>query len=146
MSMTLSNTTHVQFSDIQIGDVIPQLELQPVNRTTLALYCGASGDHNPIHIDIDFARKSRMPDVFAHGMLSAAYLGRLLTQWVPQQQVRSLSIRFTGITQLGHIPTCTGTITDKFEENGEKRVRLQIRCANQYGEEKLAGEAVVALA
>ncbi|KKX58820.1 MaoC family dehydratase [Pseudomonas putida] len=144
--MTLSNTTHVQFSDIQIGDVIPQLELQPVNRTTLALYCGASGDHNPIHIDIDFARKSRMPDVFAHGMLSAAYLGRLLTQWVPQQQVRSLSIRFTGITQLGHIPTCTGTITDKFEENGEKRVRLQIRCANQYGEEKLAGEAVVALA
>jgi acyl dehydratase len=146
MSMTLSNTTHVQFSDIQIGDVIPQLALQPVNRTTLALYCGASGDHNPIHIDIDFARKSRMPDVFAHGMLSAAYLGRLLTQWVPQQQVRSLSIRFTGITQLGHIPTCTGTITDKFEENGEKRVRLQIRCANQYGEEKLAGEAVVALA
>jgi acyl dehydratase len=145
MSMTLSNTTHVQFSDIQIGDVIPQLALQPVNRTTLALYCGASGDHNPIHIDIDFARKSRMPDVFAHGMLSAAYLGRLLTQWVPQQQVRSLSIRFTGITQLGHIPTCTGTITDKFEENGEKRVRLQIRCANQYGEEKLAGEAVVAL-
>ena len=144
--MTLSNTTHVQFSDIQIGDVIPQLELQPVNRTTLALYCGASGDHNPIHIDIDFARKSRMPDVFAHGMLSAAYLGRLLTQWVPQQQVRSLSIRFTGITQLGHIPTCTGTITDKFEENGEKRVRLQIRCANQYGEEKLVGEAVVALA
>ncbi|WP_274642878.1 MaoC family dehydratase [Pseudomonas serbica] len=144
--MTLSNTTHVQFSDIQIGDVIPQLALQPVNRTTLALYCGASGDHNPIHIDIDFARKSRMPDVFAHGMLSAAYLGRLLTQWVPQQQVRSLSIRFTGITQLGHIPTCTGTITDKFEENGEKRVRLQIRCANQYGEEKLAGEAVVALA
>jgi len=143
--MTLSNTTHVQFSDIQIGDVIPQLALQPVNRTTLALYCGASGDHNPIHIDIDFARKSRMPDVFAHGMLSAAYLGRLLTQWVPQQQVRSLSIRFTGITQLGHIPTCTGTITDKFEENGEKRVRLQIRCANQYGEEKLAGEAVVAL-
>jgi acyl dehydratase len=87
-----------------------------------------------------------MPDAFAHGMLSAAYLGRLLTQWVPQQQVRSLSIRFTGITHLGHLPTCTGTITEKFEENGEKRVRLQIRCGNQYGEEKLAGEAVVALA
>ena len=69
----------VQFSDIQIGDEIPLLKLQPVNRTTLALYCGASGDHNPIHVDLDFARKSRMDDVFAHGMLSAAYLGRLLT-------------------------------------------------------------------
>ena len=136
----------VRFSDIQVGDEIPLLKLQPVNRTTLALYCGASGDHNPIHVDLDFARKSRMDDVFAHGMLSAAYLGRLLTAWVPQSQMRSLSVRFTGITQLGHIPTCTGKVIEKFEEAGERRVRLALRCANQYGEEKLAGEAVVALA
>ena len=136
----------VQFSDIQIGDEIPLLKLQPVNRTILALYCGASGDHNPIHVDLDFARKSRMDDVFAHGMLSAAYLGRLLTAWVPQSQVRSLSVRFTGITQLGHIPTCTGKVIEKFIDAGEQRVRLALRCANQYGEEKLAGEAVVAIA
>ena len=137
---------NIQFSDIQVGDEIPLLKLQPVNRTTLALYCGASGDHNPIHVDLDFARKSRMPDVFAHGMLSAAYLGRLLTAWVPQSQVRSLSVRFTGITQLGHIPTCTGKVVEKFIDAGEQRVRLALRCANQYGEEKLVGEAVVALA
>ncbi|MNR68197.1 hypothetical protein D3C85_1926170 [compost metagenome] len=55
-------------------------------------------------------------------------------------------MRFTGITQLGHIPTCTGKVVEKFEENGEKLVRLAIRCGNQHGEEKLAGEAVVALA
>jgi acyl dehydratase len=136
----------IQFSDIQVGDEIPLLKLQPVNRTTLALYCGASGDHNPIHVDLDFARKSGMDDVFAHGMLSAAYFGRLLTTWVPQSQVRSLSVRFTGITQIGHIPTCTGKVVEKFIDAGEPRVRLALRCANQYGEEKLAGEAVVALA
>ena len=123
----------VQYSDMQIGDEIALLKLQPVNRTTLALYCGASGDHNPIHVDLDFARKSRMPDVFAHGMLSAAYLGRLLTAWVPQSQVRSLSVRFTGITQLGHIPTCTGKVIEKFEEAGAPRVRLALRCATPYG-------------
>ncbi|MCW2271766.1 MaoC family dehydratase [Pseudomonas sp. JUb96] len=138
--------TTLLYSDIQVGQQIPQLKLQPVNRTTLALYCGASGDHNPIHIDLDFARKARMPDVFAHGMLSAAYLGRLLTNWVPQAQMREFSMRFTGITQLSHVPTCTGTVIEKFEAAGEKRVRLHIRCSNQYGEEKLAGEAVVALA
>ncbi len=135
-----------QYNDIQVGDEIPLLKLPAINRTTLALYCGASGDHNPIHIDLDFARKARMPDVFAHGMLSAAYLGRLITNWVPQSQVRSFGVRFTGITQLGHVPTCTGKIVEKFEEAGEKRVRVQIRCGNQYGDEKLAGEAVVALA
>ena len=138
--------TAPKFSDVNVGDQIPELKLPAINRTTLALYAGASGDHNPIHIDIDFARKARMPDVFAHGMLSAAYLGRLLTNWVPQAQVREFSVRFTGITQLGHVPTCTGVITEKFEAAGEQRVRLAIRCGNQYGEEKLVGEAVVVLA
>lgn len=135
-----------RYSDLQVGDEIPPLSLAPINRTTLALYAGASGDHNQVHIDLDFARKARQPDVFAHGMLSVAYLGRLLTQWVPQTAIRSLSVRFTGITQLGHVPTCRGRVIEKFEANGEHRVRLALRCSNQYGEEKLVGEAVVALA
>ncbi|MFC4860859.1 MaoC family dehydratase [Pseudomonas sp. JS3066] len=134
------------FDELQIGAELPPLTLPAVNRTTLALYAGASGDHNQVHIDLDFARKARQPDVFAHGMLSVAYLGRLLTGWVPQTQVRSLTVRFTGITQLGHVPTCSGKVIEKFEADGERRVRLAIRCGNQYGEEKLIGEAVVALA
>jgi len=134
-----------KFDAVNVGDPLPPLTLAPVNRTTLALYAGASGDHNPIHIDLDFARKARMPDVFAHGMLSAAYLGRLLTAWVPQKQLRKLSMRFTGITQLGHVPTCTGRVVEKYEEADEKRVKVEIRCANQYGEDKIVGEAVVAL-
>ena len=59
------------FDTVQVGDALPPLQLPPVDRTTLALFAGASGDHNPIHIDIDFARRAGMPDVFAHGMLSA---------------------------------------------------------------------------
>ncbi|MCY1249099.1 hypothetical protein D9M72_626020 [compost metagenome] len=79
-------------------------------------------------------------------MLSVAYLGRLLTNWVPQQQIRSLAVRFVGITQIGHIPHLTGRVVEKFEADGEKRVHLEIQCANQYGEPKLVGDAVVALA
>jgi acyl dehydratase len=69
------------FDNIKVGDTLPPLTLGPVNRTMLALFAGASGDHNAVHIDIDFARSAGMPDVFAHGMLSMAWLGRLLTQW-----------------------------------------------------------------
>jgi acyl dehydratase len=134
-----------RYDDVMVGDTLPALTLPAVNRTTLALYCGASGDHNPIHVDIDFARKARMPDVFAHGMLSAAYLGRLLTCWVPQTQIRSVALRFTGITHLGNQPICTGQVVEKFEADGEQRVKLALRCANQFGDEKLLGEAVVAL-
>jgi acyl dehydratase len=130
---------------LQIGDTLPPLTLEPVNRTTLALFGGASNDHNPIHIDIDFARKAGMPDVFAHGMLSMAWLGRLLTQWVDQRQLRSFGVRFTGITHLGHRITCSGKVVQKFEAGGEQRVKLEIQTANQYGDVKILGDAVVAL-
>ncbi|MGY6270981.1 MaoC family dehydratase [Achromobacter denitrificans] len=134
-----------RYDSVQVGDTLPPLCLAPVDRSTLALYGGASGDHNPIHIDLDFARRAGMPDVFAHGMLSAAYLGRLLTGWAPQAALRSVALRFTGITHLGNAPLCTGKVIEKFEAGGERRVRLAIRCANQYGQDKLLGTAIVAL-
>lgn len=133
------------FASVQVGDSLPALQLPPITRTTLALFAGASGDHNRIHIDIDYARKAGAVDVFAHGMLSMAYLGRLLTQWVDQRQLRSFGVRFTGITHLGHQITCHGKVVEKFEENGEQRVKLEIETRNQYGDTKIVGDAVVAL-
>ncbi|AVA34162.1 acyl dehydratase [Cupriavidus metallidurans] len=133
------------FEQIQVGDTLPPLTLEPINRTTLALFAGASNDHNAIHIDIDYARKAGMPDVFAHGMLSMAYLGRLLTLWVDQRQIRDFGVRFVGITHLGHRITCTGHVVEKFEADGERRVKVELRTANQYDETRILGDAVVAL-
>lgn len=133
------------FGDLKPGDTLPPLTLPPLTRTTLALYCGASGDHNPIHVDIDFARQAGYPDVFAHGMLSVAWLGRLLTDWVPQRRIREFGVRFTALTQVGEVITCSGTVTEVFEHQGERRARLAIQTANAGGQVKLAGDAVVAL-
>jgi acyl dehydratase len=134
-----------RFDELAVDDQLPALQLPPISRTTLALYAGASGDHNPIHIDLDFARKAGMPDVFAHGMLSAAYLGRLLTGWVRQERIRRITLRFTGITHLRDAPVCTGRVVEKFEHEGEKRVRLELKSTVQSGTETIVGEAVVAL-
>ena len=95
---------------INVGDELPPLVVEPISRTTLALFAGASGDHNPIHIDVDVARSAGLDDVFAHGMLSMAYLGRLLTGWAPQGRLRSVQVRFTAITPVHGQPTCTGTV------------------------------------
>ena len=128
---------------LQVGDSLPPLSLGAINRTTLALYAGASGDHNPIHIDIDYARKARMPDVFAHGMLSMAYLGRLLTNWVAQQKIRSMQVRFVDITHLGNQVICTGTVIERLEQNGHSLMRVSLKAANQFGEAKILGEALI---
>jgi acyl dehydratase len=133
------------FDSIKVGDTIPPLTLPPLDRTTLALFAGASGDHMPLHVDIDAARKAGLVDVFGHGMLSMAWLGRMLTNWVPQAAIRSIEVRFQGITHLGHIVTCTGKVVEKLAKDGETLVRLEIKSTDHYGQVKTVGESLVAL-
>ncbi|AMA55383.1 MaoC family dehydratase [Bradyrhizobium sp. CCGE-LA001] len=131
--------------DIKPGDRIVHKVFPPITRHTLALYCGASGDHNPIHVDIDFAKAAGFTDVFAHGMLVMACLGQALTDVVPPSRLRSFATRFVAITQLGAKLTCQGTVTEVFAENGERRARLALTTTDDRGEVKLEGSAVVAL-
>lgn len=130
---------------VQIGDSLPELRLAPVDRTMLALFAGASGDHVPLHIDQDFARKAGMPDVFAHGMLGMAWIGRLITNWAPQRMLRSFNVRFIAITHLGNVPVLSGKVVDLLEHDGERCAKLEVQMANQYGQVKILGEAIVAL-
>ena len=137
--------TQPTFNSLNVGDEIPALTTPSVSRHTLALYCGASGDHYPIHVDLDFAKSSGLDDVIAHGMLSAAYLAQMLTNWVPQSALRSFNNRFTAMTQIGDIVTCSGKIVEKFEKDGEKFVRLELY-TNTPEAQTIAAEAVVVLA
>lgn len=130
---------------LQVGDEIPALSTPPISRLTLALYAGASGDHNPIHVDLDFARYHGMDDVFAHGMLASAYLGRMLTNWLPQEALISFGVRFVAISQVHDELSCRGRITERFEEDGEQRARLELSVINQHGDTKVVGDAVVRL-
>lgn len=137
--------TSPTFDNVQVGDELPPLQLPPIDRTTLALFAGASGDHNPIHIDTDVARRSGMPDVFAQGMLGMAWVGRLVTSWAPQSRLRRFDARFQGITHLGNAMHCSGRVVEKLQHNGERCVRIELRNVNQFGQIKIAGEALVAL-
>lgn len=137
--------TPPQFDAVNVGDAIPPLVLPPITRIALALYCGASGDHNPLHVDIDFAHQAGLPDVIAHGMLSMAYLGRAVTNWAPQRCLRQYGVRFAAMTLVGDVITCSGKVTEKMVMDGERRVRLALQARNQRGEVTLMGDAVVAL-
>lgn len=128
-----------------VGDRLVYKSFPPISRHQLALYCGASGDHNPIHVDLDFAKKAGFDDVFAHGMLVMAYLGQALTDVVAPSALRSFSTRFATITQLGAQLTCEGNVVELLEAGGEKRARLSLTAKDEKGEVKLAGEAVIAL-
>ena len=128
-----------------IGARLVHKEFPPITRHRLALYCGASGDHNPIHVDLDFAKKAGFRDVFTHGMLVMAYLGQALTDAVPPQRLRSFSTRFVAITQLGARLTCEGHVSELVEHNGERCAKLALTTKDENGDVKLSGEAIIAL-
>ena len=130
---------------LSVGEQIVRKEFPPITRHQLALYCGASGDHNPIHVDLDFAKKAGFPDVFSHGMLVMAYLGQALTDAVPPPRLRTFSTRFVAITQLGARLTCEGHVSELVEHNGERCAKLALTTKDENGEIKLAGEAIIAL-
>ncbi|MDR3660722.1 MAG: MaoC/PaaZ C-terminal domain-containing protein [Mycobacterium sp.] len=130
---------------VDVGTELPPLKIGPISRTTLALFAGASGDHNPMHIDIDVARSAGLDDVFAHGMLSMAYLGRLLTNWVDPRAIRHYRVRFSAITPLHGEPTATGRITAIDDIDGERRATLELAVTLADGTLTLTGDAVVAL-
>ena len=130
---------------VTVGTELPTLTLAPISRTTLALFAGASGDHNPIHLDLDVAKSAGLDDVFAQGMLSMAYLGRLLTCWVPQERIRSFDVRFAAITPVHGAPTCTGRVTSIEIIDNERLATLELTVTLADGVVTLSGGAVIAI-
>ena len=107
------------------GQVLAGKRFGPLSRTTLALFAGASGDHNPMHIDIDFARKGGMEDVFVHGMLSMALLGRFLTEWAGRENLVRWGARFTAITPVNATLICRA-IDAGLTDSGNSLVTLEV--------------------
>lgn len=141
----VEHVASVDWANLQQGDRLPSLVLPPLTRAQLAIYCGASGDHNPVHVDSDFAREAGLGDVIAHGMLVMAWMGRCLTDRVAQAQLRSFETRFTALTRIGDEITCEAEVAERFEADGEQRLRLLVRAVDQRGEVKTQGQAVIGL-
>lgn len=123
------------------GAELPPLVIGRITRRDLALFAGGSGDHQPIHIDIDAARERGREDVIAHGMISMAYLGRYLLQFIPQTSLRSFKCRSTAVTPINAEPTCHGQV--QTVKDGRATISLTVTLPD--GTVTTRGEAIVSL-
>jgi len=80
---------------VNVGDELPAIEVR-ITRGQLVRYAGAALDFNPIHWNEGFAKDVGLPDVIAHGMLTMALAGRVVTDWLGDPgRLIDLSARFT---------------------------------------------------
>jgi acyl dehydratase len=133
------------YEDVQVGDVIPKLVKSPVSHLQLVKYAGASGDFNPLHTDPKIGELVGIGGIIAHGMLIMGFVGQLLSDYVGPMALRKFGVRFKGMTRIDDVITCTGTITEKYEADGEARIAGKVQATDQNGDVKVAGTFVAAL-
>jgi acyl dehydratase len=128
------------------GTVAPTRSIGPLGVADFVRYAGASGDFNPLHYDEAHARSAGFASMFAQGMLSAGLLGSYVADWLGPDSVRRFQVRFVGIVWPGDTLTCAATVTRAYEQDGERRVDLDISATRQTGDVAVRGTATFALA
>jgi acyl dehydratase len=112
----------MNYDDVNVGDEIPARDF-PVQRINLVMYCGASGDFNPIHWNERFATMVGLPDVIAHGMFTMAEAARVVTDWAGDPgAVEEYRVRFSKPVVVpdddrGATLTVGGRIEEKIDGN-----------------------------
>ena len=127
----------------KVGENLPDLIVGPISRTNLALYAGASGDHNPLHIDTDYANRIGLPDVIAHGMLIMGHLGRVLTNNMNQNQILEYGVQFSSITNIGDVLCCSGIVKEISGNKSNKILKLELNVKDQDNDTKLKGYSLI---
>ena len=126
---------------LQVGDTATLTKT--ITDEDIRAFAALTGDHNPIHLDDEYAATTRFGRRIAHGMLSASLISAVLANELPGRGsvYLSQSLKFLAPVYPGDTVTARVTIT-KIRED-KPIVTLETVCCNQRDEQLLIGEAVV---
>ena len=107
--MQISNVT---FDEIAIGDTATYTRL--ITNQEVEAFAAISGDHNPLHLDPEYAATTDFGECIAHGMLTGALISAAIAMQLPGPGLStSARIQFRAPVMLGDTLTVTLTVTDK---------------------------------
>lgn len=125
-------TPRIARADVEVGTELPA-QTFTVTRADLVRYAGASGDFNVIHWNSRVATEVGLPDVIAHGMLTMALAGRVVTDWLGDPSaLLEYGVRFTrpvvvSDDDAGATVTVTGKVS-RIDDDGTAQVTLTATC------------------
>ena len=86
-----------------------------INESTINEFARISGDHNPLHIDEQYAAKTQFGKRVCHGMLLASFFSRLVGMYMPGKNALyfSQTLNFQTPCFVGDKVTIEGEVIDK---------------------------------
>lgn len=125
-------------AELQIGESLEPVQLEPVSRLDLIKYAGASGDFNPIHTIDAEAEKAGLPEIIAHGMWTMGNLAKLFTKYLESGFIKDYTIRFRGMVFLQDVITLKATLAEK----EEGKWTFDVSAVNQHQKDVIKGQIV----
>ena len=136
------------FDTLSAGDAIGGRKFA-VSRESIRLFCDASLDYNPLHLDDEYMKgnfgKTNFGGIIMHGMNNFGLISRMLTDWAyPAGAVhRRLETRWVKPVKPGDTIQPTGIIKSKQTTEKSRWVLIDVLVRNQNDEKVAVGEAMV---
>lgn len=127
------------FEEWNMGDVY-QTNGRTITLTDISLFAGLSGDHNPLHTNVTYAKNSAFGERVAHGFLVLAISSGQINQ---MRLFEGTTEAFLGLSELkfqtGVLPgdtiTSIGTVVEKrVSSQGKGIMKFEIKVVNQRGD------------
>ena len=130
--------SHGTADGIQVGDSVAFSK--PVTEEDVDLFGELSGDTNRLHLDPDYATRTRFGRQIAHGALVGSTVSAALARLPGVIIYLSQQMRYTAPVDLGERVTA---VCEVVEHLGDDRFRLSTRVEDADGEAVIEGEATV---
>ncbi|MHA2305071.1 MAG: MaoC family dehydratase [Candidatus Hodarchaeales archaeon] len=129
------------FDDLIIGQTAKYA--RTITETDIERFADVSGDHNPVHMDEEYAKTTIFKGRIAHGLLSASFISTVLASQLPGSGSIYLKqeLNFLKPVRIGDNITTKVEVLEKDVE--KKRVTLSTICINQESKIVIEGKAVV---
>lgn len=118
--------TRATWDDLAEGDSAGTITMPPLTVTDIVAYQYAGGEDGPTHHDDGSARACGYPCIYSMGMLHGGAMATYAVNWLGPENVRRFKCKFIEMQFPGDVIDYRGWVTRKYEENGERRIDLEL--------------------
>lgn len=133
------STVIKSWDDFKIGDY--SSFAKTITNADVVMWCGLTGDMNPIHLDREYSKTTRFKDIIVPGIYILGFVSATLSKLAVGGIYASQNIRFLKPVYINDTISTTSSIIDKLET--KHLLKLRTHCVNQKDELVMDGEALL---